>query len=297
MSNPYDNASEALQQMRTAATELQAYISTREARIATAVQSNPLAPQAGTPDWVEVVNARLLRGKHDEWGRKLHGVIMGYAREMGSGWKNLGKGRPVGFGEADVTVGTNQPYAKAIQHKHTVSPENSAVNQMIAKAANQLTGESGEMPLGTQRKIIDMMINDPENWWPFDQVDFHGLDPDANIQEGAIPLDALKARGRTQILDQLNKYSVGKSGLDAATRNSLHNHTSQGPLNLQPGLSGPKTTSRQIAGQKAELLTIKIIYGQPRKFLDGANKVTVSKIVFIAYRENGKLTVQYLQHS
>lgn len=299
MPNYYDDALQTLTRMNTAAEQLDAGIRALEAHMQQVVVNAPLTDHSATPAWVLWANALRLREKHAEWGRKLHGVIMGYAREMDGGWKNLKKNRNIGFGEADVTVGTNEPYAKAVQYKHTVSPENSAVNEMIAKAANQLTGESGEKPLATQRKIIDVMINDPRNWWPFDLKDFKDLHPEVDLNAGIIPFAELKARGAAQILAQLGKYKKGRSGLDDATRNSFFDiNPGHGPLVIQAGPSGPRTTSRHATnGQKLEFLTIKMVYGHARNFADGPNTVRVSKIVFAAFRQNGALSVHYLSHS
>jgi hypothetical protein len=300
MSNYYDAALHALTQMNTALVQLNADINALQQHLNQAVAANHFVSREG-PAWVQWANALALREKHKEWGRKIHGVMMGYEREMQSGWKHLKKGRSIGFVNADVTVGGNEAYAKAVQHKHTVSPDNSAVNEMIAKAANQLTGESGEAPLPTQRKIIDVMINEPTNWWPFDAKDLGGLDEEVQLNDGIIPFDLLKSRGAEQILKQLTRYKYRSKGLNAATQNSLYNVVPQhGALNLKHGPSGPKTTSVYAAsGQKIELLTIKMIYGQPRKFWNGAgvNPVVVSKMVFVAYRLNGRLDVAFLKHN
>lgn len=306
MSDFYKEALHALHQMDLSADQLLQERARVEAEVGQEVAViNAAGGMVATPAleaaWIRFANVKGLQTKHTEWGRKIHGVLMGYARELSTAHKNILKGRIVGFSEADVTVGTAEPYAKAVQHKHTVSPENSAVNEMIAKAANQLTGESGEAPLATQRKVIDVMINDPENWWPFDLKDFNNLSPEANLNDGVIPLDTLKQRGAAQILTQLTKYKKGSSGLNQTTAQSLlnHNASAQHPFpTLLPDLNKPRSSVLYTqTGARAEVLTIKMTYGQPRVFWTGpGNTTTVSKVVFIAYLEHGKLRVEYSQH-
>lgn len=305
----YEDALQTLQRMKAAAEDLDQKIREFEADISSKIHPNTpiqvVEQLVGTPTWVRLANARVVRDKHREWERKIHGVMMGYEREMQGAHKNFNKNRAVGFSSADVTVGTTENFAKAIQFKHTVSRENADVNEMIAKAANQLTGESGETPLATQRKVIDMMINDPENWWPFDLSDFADLDMSANLNDGIIPLERLKARGAAQILTQLKKYKHKKTGLNQATINGLANHV---PINYpqqqpQPFLVNnplkPKSSALYYTnGQLAPVVTIKITYGKPRKFNTGPQTfVDVTKIVFCAHLINGELAVSYQQHS
>jgi hypothetical protein len=222
---------------------------------------------------------------------------MGYGREMQTGHGGFDKGRAIGFKGADVTVGTQENYAKAVQHKHTVSPENKQVNDMIAKAANQLTGESGEAPLATQRKIIDMMINDPRNWWPFDLADFGTIDPQANLADAVIPFDLYKTAAASKILKQLSTYKKKEKGLNPTTQASLMNHV---PTLAAPNpavikdQSLPKSTALfHPNGQRADVLTIKIVYGQPRKFDNNGMPLTVRTAVFAAYNVNGQLKVEF----
>lgn len=249
------------------------------------------------PAWVKRANAMAIQAKHIEWGRKIHSIVMGYVQEMQSAHQSLVKERnSIGFKKADVTVGTDEMYAKAIQHKHTVSTENSSVNEMIAKAANQLTGESGETPLTTQHRVIDVMISDQHNWWPFDNKDFNDLLPEANIDSGIIPLSKLKSRAAKQITTQLAKYKKGASGLNKKAINSLH-YTMGGAPKFDPFALGPKSSARFIGGEKAEVITIKIRYKHTRRFLDRNIVIALNKIVFIAYLDDGNLKVDYLQHS
>jgi hypothetical protein len=305
----YAEALAALQSMIDAEKELRAHIDELDRKamvevnatlssttLTTSTQSLPMLStstlrKADTPNFVNVANARLLRDKHTEWARKIHGVMMGYAREMQSAQKNILKGRKVGFEGADVTVGETESFAKAIQHKHTVSMENSAVNEMIAKAANQLTGESGEAPLAGQRKIIDVMINDPRNWWPFDLKDFEKLEADADLNSGVIPIKNAQARGVEQILAQLTKYKPKSSGLDKATIRTLATSTTMGRSGVHT--QGKSSIVYNKAGDVLPVLTIKIIYGQPRTFKNGPGTIVVSKMVFTAYRSGNNLTVRF----
>ncbi|WP_147451938.1 hypothetical protein [Corallococcus sp. CA041A] len=299
MSNYYNDATAALARMKAVADEISTMIKAIEPPIQATIASNLMASQKGTTNWIQWTSLISFRAKHEEWGRKIHGIIMGYSREMESAYKHINKARPIEFTHADVTVGTNEPFAKAIQFKHTVSTENSAVDDMIAKAANQLTGESGEKPLATQRKIIDVMINDNRNWWPFTDKELATIDPEFKIEEGFIQFEKLKVRCAERIRTQLSRYRKNNSGINRATANSLYNHPpSTPPLDMKRSAHGQKTTMlNNPLNQKLELLTIKMVYGHPRKFRNGTGVIAISKIVFVAHLENGKLAVKYLQHS
>lgn len=311
----YDPAMAALTQMHAAADELGKMLAALEARIdgqaigiaqtlavnpnaVTLTPSQQLAVQESVAALVQHRNAVRLREKHEEWGRKLHGVIMGYVREMETGMRAVRKGRTVDFTHADVAVGTTEPHAKAVQHKHTVSPENGAVNEMIAKAANQLTGESGEKPLPGQRLIIDVMINDPQNWWPFDLADFDGVDLSSPL-DGAISFALLKTRAQIQILTQLTKYKTRSTGLNADTIQALPDRGALGLSGLQRSPHGAKTTALAgPGGTIVPVLTVKIVYGQPRTFLDAQRQpIVVRRLVFAAFRNGSTLSVQYQEHS
>ncbi|TVR98503.1 MAG: hypothetical protein EA406_06560 [Rhodospirillales bacterium] len=301
----YDDALFALQRMKQAAIELDNEIKKLEAELQVVIRANPTDPTfKASSGWVRLVNAQLLRDKHREWGRKIHGVIMGYGRELDSGHKNLFKGRAIGFQHADVTVGTTEVFAKAIQHKHTVSPENASVNTMIAKAANQLTGESGEAPLPGQRKIIDVMINDPTNWWPFDIKDFENLDPEADLYGGIIPFELFKKRAESQIFKQISTYTKNKTGLNPGTQGTLYQYM---PTTVAPAPTfhknphAPRSTALYVhSGNnpvRADVLTIKMVYGQPRPFVTATGGIiTVRTAVFAAFVVGGALTVAFQEY-
>jgi hypothetical protein len=272
MTDVYQPALDALKEMQAAATALQSKIASSD--LDTSVED--------------------LQKKHAEWGRKIHGIVMGYNREMQSAWKHLNaKGRShIGFENADVTIGRFIRHAKAIQHKHTISRESSDVNKMIAKAANQLTGETGEMPMFSQRRIIDVMINDPTNRWPFDAAAADQL------EKGNILLQTLKNRAAEQIRVQLDTYKPKKKGLDSTTLETLYDHQGPHDCAFKRESWGPRTTAlRTVGGEKMRTLAIKITYGQARPFSDGVGKVWVKKIVFGAFRQNGQLVVHYLTHT
>ena len=303
MATPYDDAAAALTSLAEASTVLDKAIATLEQQIQAEMMkgakpmgtsfSLPAATQSDTLKELRRQHDLLIgyRAKHQEWGRKIYGVMMGYQREMQTAHRNLDKGRDVGFIRADVTVGTNQAYAKAIQHKHTISPENSAVNDMITKAANQLTGESGEAPLTTQRRIIDVMINDQTNWWPFDLKHFTGLPVDADLWDGIIPFKSFAEVGSEQILTQLSKYKKGSKGLNATTTSSLSNLT--GPAGVLGTGRSSRTFFQVGTGPltDANVITIKMVYGHPRPFDNGGTVIRIRKAVFVAFREHGVLKV------
>lgn len=303
MTNPYDQALNTLSRMAQASQQLDdageqlAKKLHQRMEIEHSANPNSLLDIRGTQDYATFQTMLALKAKHREWARKIFGVMSGYEREMTTGTKNLAKGRVIGFTDADVTVGSTEPFAKAVQHKHTVATESAQVNDMIAKAANQLTGESGETPLTTQRKIIDVMINDPNNWWPFNPTDFKDLDPEANLNDGIIPFPLFQALGANAILKQLNKYKKGEKGLDQATKNHLMNVPSNQPPTLQKNPMYPRSTALyDSTGRRAELLTIKIVYGQPRHFSFNNNTVMVRVGIFCAYNENGSLKVKFQEY-
>lgn len=304
MAQYYVEALFSLQKMKQAGDELENEIKKLEGELNNHIMANPMDQTiTASSGWVKLVNARLLRDKHREWGRKIHGVIMGYGREMESGQKNMLKGRPIGFQHADVTVGTTEGFAKAIQHKHTVSPENASVNNMIAKAANQLTGESGEAPLPGQRKIIDVMINDRDNWWPFDLQDFKGLDPSANLYDGIIPFDLFKKKAEAQILKHISNYKKNNTGLNPTTQASLYQYAPTAHAYtpaFNKNLHAPRSTALYVntgsGHERADVLTIKMVYGQPRPFETSTGKVTVRTAVFFAFVSGGSLTVSFQEY-
>ncbi|KAF1044755.1 hypothetical protein [Xylophilus sp.] len=153
----YADCQHALALIEHAAQELDIYIRQLETEVNLEVlqTGTPIAHPDGrnynvraeTPAYIKLANPRVIKDKHLEWNRKLQSVIMGYAREAETARKHVAKGRDIAFTDADVTVGNAfDPFAKAVQLKHTVAKDNAAVNDMIAKAANQLTGETGEKP-------------------------------------------------------------------------------------------------------------------------------------------------------
>lgn len=303
MPNPYDDAAATLVMLAKASDDLDQEISrigkeiqTEQMKGATQLGSGFALPSSTISSTLQALFdqynlLRRYREKHLEWGRKIHGVMMGYQREMQTAHRNLVKGRTVGFERADVTVGTNESFAKAVQHKHTVSPENSAVNEMIAKAANQLTGESGEAPLSTQRRIIDVMINDRTNWWPFDLKHFSKLPLEADLWDGVIPFTLFAKVGSEQIETQLTKYKKGKKGLNVTTVGSLSNTTV--PTNVLGTGNSSRTYFQVGTGPltDANVITIKMIYGHPRPFDNGGNAIVIRKAVFVALRDGGVLKV------
>lgn len=258
---------------------------------------------------VEFMNANRLREKHAEWGRKLEGVAAGYAREMQGGTKAAFKGRALGFDNADLTVGAAEPYAKAVQYKHTISPDASDVDAMIAKAANQLTGESGETPLATQRKAIDMMINEDTNSWPFNPTDFADYEGDEDINSGIVPLAYFLMRAGERVHRALATYRFGNKGLNPATLGSLYSSPHAPPVMpgphavpvLPPGFvkppgAGPKSSAlAPPGGTKEQVLTVKITFGSPRKLLGSMGAaVEIRQLNFAVYRTGPALQVVHV---
>src|SRR5262249_12815490 len=138
-------------------------------------------------------------GKLDEWASKVAGVVNGYKREREKAEKNLKKGRQVEFGRADVVVGAGEGgYTKAVQLKSTVQDKKAAVNGMLAKAANQLTGETGEQPIPQDRRAIDMEIVGDSNPWPFDQS-----------KRGIATFAEFAKEASNQIASALSNYATG----------------------------------------------------------------------------------------
>ena len=307
MATPYDDAKKALAAMEDGA---------NKATIALGIlvkaleQKHGLAPAndiSKTTEYIHWQNGLALKQKHVEWGRKLLSQIEGYGREMQVALTNINKDRLVDFIKADVTVGTTELYAKAVQLKYTVG-DDSQVDTMIAKAANQLTGDTGEKPLPTQRKIIDVTISDPTNWWPFYLKDLNSINIDAELN-GSLPLTLFKKLAAQRILAQLSAYKKKKKGLDATTQQGLMNFVPT-MLNPNPNLvkdaARPKSTAlyqpvqgnqpNQPALQHVDLVQIKIRYAQPRTFVDNNALHTIRTAVFAAYNRNANLTVEFQEY-
>lgn len=304
MANSYEKALAALAAMQRSENDLR----TEMANLAGPIQSRIIAnPMTGVTvsdaDYIQWMNMNALAKKHTEWGRKIHGVMMGYAREMTSGMKGAMKGRIIGFDDADVTIGSgSEAFAKAVQHKHTVSADVSAVDTMIGKAANQLTGESGETPKPGQRGVIDVMINESNNWWPFVLGDLTTLDNTADLNSGIIPKDFLLAKAARRIYTKLSTYSYAKTGLNPATVGSLASVPATAP-SFARSTHGPKTTQPVVPSStggpaaRPNVVTIKIVYGQPRIVTDRTTNtlVAVGSMVFEAYVKGGALTVEFVK--
>ncbi|WP_211485350.1 hypothetical protein, partial [Corallococcus exiguus] len=87
MSNYYNDATAALARMKAVADEISTMIKAIETPIQATIASNLMASQKGTTNWIQWTSLISFRAKHEEWGRKLHGIIMGYSREMESAYK------------------------------------------------------------------------------------------------------------------------------------------------------------------------------------------------------------------
>jgi hypothetical protein len=310
MGNPYEDVLAALVSMGEEYATLEKRIADLEKELgghfpstsSFALQTPPATFAARHP---ALKNLYDYRKKHQEWARKILGVMSGYRREMQSAGANLRKGRLVAYTRADVTVGASEPYAKAIQHKHTVSAETSAVNQMIAKAANQLTGESGEHPLATQRRVIDVAVNDPNNLWPFEATDFGKLvTAEVDLWADPIPFSAFIARACSQIERHLGSYKRGVRGLNTQVTSALtqldpskqHDFRSIGQLDPhRPRASAGLVSQSGSEPVWVQGITVKIVYGEPRGFTENGIINLVRKAVFTAVGHAGGGLVVGLQ--
>ncbi len=296
----YDDLRTLIDRLEAADIALSTELSHLQAAVEPVVMANPIS-YSTTPQWIEVANKRRLLAKHQEWGRKLYGIALGYYREFAAGEMGLAKGREIGFDNADVTIGTNQHYAKAVQFKSSIQDDDSAINNIIAEAANQLTGEKGEVPLATQRKIIDVTIASPNNWWPFSVVDLTALDPEVDLSTGVIPRADFVAKAEAKIGKKLDNYKAKKRGLNAVTKQSLHQHAGAGaaPVFQQvvtPGVQDKSKVFQPVGGSPTDIVTIKINYAQPRPVLeaDGVRVGTISRMSFSAYVENNIVKAKIL---
>ena len=121
--------------------------------------------------------------KVETWLNLVYGNTGGYLHEFKTYYKHrVSKSREVQRGHyADVTITNAQGVAKAVQLKSTIQNDPAAVTQMIAAAANQLSGERGEEPLPNQRRVIDVVIRNPSNPWPFTAANQRGTKTEQEI--------------------------------------------------------------------------------------------------------------------
>lgn len=136
-------------------------------------------------------------GKITEWTNKIHGVSSGYASEFQEMYKHRTvKGRAIYGGYADVSVGEPTDLtSKSVQVKSTNQDKHSVVNSMISEAANQLTGERGELPRPGDRLVIDMSILNANNLWPLSS---RGI---------GLTIDDLERVGGAQLCSLIMKYT------------------------------------------------------------------------------------------
>ena len=159
--------------------------------------------------------------KVETWLNQVYGNAGGYLHEFKTYYKHrVSKSREVQRGHyADVTITNAQGVAKAVQLKSTIQNDPAAVTQMIAAAANQLSGERGEMPSDNQRRVIDVVIRNPSNPWPFTEANRRGTKTEQEIitKASSVISEALKNYTKHNSIKPGNaKPSAGKGLSDDA---------------------------------------------------------------------------------
>ncbi|WP_375445608.1 hypothetical protein [uncultured Fibrella sp.] len=192
---------------------------------------------------------------------------------------------------ADVTANYgNGQGGIAIQLKSTYDDGCAAVLNMIGDAANQLTGERGENPRPGDRWVIDVVIRNPSNPWPFKYQATFGHKTLAEYQTEA----------KQKIQAKLTKYKPGVNGLNAA---AFHKLTDTNAFALRKVVNSPKnsrmsSTYQDVFGhiqpnQHHTSITVKIRYDFPYPLATIPPNPTqyIQKITFEVVRAGNALIV------
>jgi len=155
-------------------------------------------------------NITLYESKEGKLLNKIYGVLKGHVSELIKMHKEIFKGRVIYDKGADVVAGLNDgKYNKAIQIKYTMRSESAAVQGEIGKAANQLTGETGETPPDNSWWMIRQIIGDKDNKWPFG---------DSGLEQGMThSINEYLKMGSEKICGAMCDYVWKNKGLNAST--------------------------------------------------------------------------------
>lgn len=118
---------------------------------------------------------RLMKEMIDKWARLIAGTVEGHLAEFDLYYHHrIVKQREIQGKRdkiADVSIGSeHDTFAKAIQSKSTIQTGHSAIDRYLTDALTQLTGETGEAPRPKDRPVILITIWDPDNPWPWTQL-------------------------------------------------------------------------------------------------------------------------------
>lgn len=195
------------------------------------------APAVAPAHLNSLLAAQAAKAKHQQWINQIAGKVFGYARESGGTAKSILKNRDVDFVHADLSVSGAAPYAKAVQYKSTLQDSDAQVDYMMAEAANQVSGERGEVPLADQRKAIDVKVQSLGNPWPFRYQDFPyeiaaGL---GSINEFGLTYASAIEEAQNRVLANLTTYrqhvrgGLPGHGLSPAAQAGLYHHNPPPP--------------------------------------------------------------------
>jgi hypothetical protein len=242
----------------------------------------------------ELTKLELMKSKTEAWINLIVGKTFGYLHEFKIAKKHLKKGREVSFGRGDVVIGGRN--AKVVQAKSTIQTTRGQVNSMIGKAANQLSGETGESPQGNERGVISMEILNSNNPWPFSSPIIRSFSSKNNYITTACE----------QIKTALNSYTFKTTGLNNDAKKWLTDIQNENlvkhPLDTHKNTSEryiPETYATSffnVTRIRTRLLivnsiTVKIIHQPNIRLSDG----TIHKMVFIATWKDNDLNVKYLR--
>ena len=221
-------------------------------------------------------NAIRRMEKLDEWIRKIEGVTRGYFEECRIAGENIRKGRFVAYDRADVTIRISGqpergvvPQGKAIQAKSTITDAPSAVNNMIKKGLNQLTGETGEIPETWERPVVSMSIKSSGNCWPY-----------ISRQERVISLQDYVRVACAAMTKNATSYLLNRAGLSRTYVLSL---TDVGNKSLNWEYMNQSRLC--CNGRSVKFVTVKIIYPQKSYYIVyGGTKCRIIKVTFFVYR-------------
>lgn len=238
---------------------------------------------------------------------KAYGQAMSFQHEFLTTLNAQGKGRSVVTQtHADVTVGqADQLFAKSVECKSVTSPTKTAVNEMIAKAIEQLGGQTGHHPRTEDVRVVDVRIDGSYNPWPL-PGGAYGTD------RAASQLATIEASARTELTGIVDSNQPGAvhirnwlsgqqygPGAQFGRLRDVRTHNPANPLQapqlLNPGSTRP--VFQDASGiQKVRCLTIKIRYNIPYLLTDPMppNQMSfLSEIVIQVYKQTtGGLVIE-----
>ncbi|MCU0229424.1 MAG: hypothetical protein MUF01_17485, partial [Bryobacterales bacterium] len=183
---------------------------------------------------------------------------------------------------ADVAIDYGNGVGKAIQCKSTLEDGCAAITNMIADAANQLTGERGETPRAGDRWVIDLTVRSPTNPWPFSHKNTYGTKS----------LNEYKTQARQTVLDAVKTYAHGAKGMSVGTLGRLTDTTGLTVNKLSVKNTRVTATNALGAAVAMQTLTVKIRYDFPYPLVGqplGSTKLKLA--AFEVMRNGNNLTV------